>query len=120
MTGKDGNLLARNHLPVSEYYKAMETLADAGMISPGDIFLKNISEPDRKNKLVDHIGAKADQKNDPEQQDRFAREHLAPCEREPGHLDCSEYPAGLFTPQYSRAKLGPNIKVCSISGCDLT
>jgi hypothetical protein len=101
MTGPGGRALEKKPVDVNEHYKAMRTLVNAGLITSKDISVADLSKSSHfiEGSPVEDALARASQ-------------HTAsPCDLEPDHLDCSEYPSGLFSPEYARARLGPHIKV---------
>jgi hypothetical protein len=100
MTGPGGRALEPKPLDQYEHSEAMRTLVNAGIITAHDITVADLRKP--SNVLEDSPA---------EDSARESRQELSPCDLQPDHLDCSEYPSGLFSPEFARAKLGPHIKV---------
>jgi hypothetical protein len=99
MTGPGGRALEKKPLDTKEHYDAMRTLVNAGLITPKDI---SVADLRKSSHITD---------DSPAAIARASQHAMSPCDLQPDHLDCSEYPSGLFTPEYARAKLGPHIKV---------
>ena len=99
MAGPGGRALEKKPLDTNEHYEAMRTLVNAGLITSKDISVADLGKPSH---LVE---------DSPVEEARESQHTASPCDLQPDHLDCSEYPSGLFSPEYARAKLGPHIKV---------
>ena len=99
LTGQGGRSLSKKAISTKEHADAMQTLVNAGMIKDADVSLLDLHDPK-------HVADSYDFSDG-----RESRKESSPCDSHPDHLDCSEYPAGLFTPQYALAKLGPDVKV---------
>ncbi len=100
MTGPGGRTLEKKPYEPNEHYEAMRTLVNAGLITAKDISVADLR--------------KSSHPIEDAPQDSLARtsqHEVSPCDLQPDHLDCSEYPSGLFSPEFARAKLGPHIKV---------
>ena len=98
MTGPGGRSLEKP-LNQEEHYEAMRTLVNAGVITSKDIHVADLR---RSSHLLE---------DSPARETVETEQALSPCDLQPDHLDCSEYPSGLFSPEYARAKLGPHVKV---------
>jgi hypothetical protein len=98
LTAPGGRLLPEKSLQVDEHLKAMQTLVNAGLITSDDISFKD-------------LGKSSEGLSSETSDGRGSERAISPCDLQPDHLDCSEYPSGLYSPQYALAKLGPHIKV---------
>ena len=101
---------AEAKVPEDEEQDAMRTLIQAaggGTAVPAVEALSAVERQKERSKRITQARVEASTGASPEKIDSI----LHPCEEHPSDLRCSEYPSGMLTPEFDKAKYGPNIKV---------
>ncbi|EKX50394.1 hypothetical protein GUITHDRAFT_103627 [Guillardia theta CCMP2712] len=96
-------------VPEDEESRAMQNLLQAAgggqLLTPKDAWEATERTKQRSKRIIRQRIDSAISNN------QFPVASASPCEQDPSGIGCSEYPSGRLTPEYVKAKYGPDMKI---------